>query len=247
MKVKYFTESAYTELYDLIGNNTQNYTHPKNDWIIEWANNKTVCKESRIDTVLPALNYNNGDYFNALTIHSAFKDKLNPKQASNPMLWSYLTHFEYWDYTVERWAKGSISNESIKQRFFCGPYDGSRIGLLRNAISRLWWSAELTFQPEKAQPYELTQLLYSHSDIALSVIERNFSMNKEITIGLLSAIKAINDDNNQKDVGISSKTGEYEWRDLCKYINRYGAVTLLDSLTRDDIYELSYTYLLNRR
>ena len=72
-------------------------------------------------------------------------------------------------------------------------------------------------------------------------------MNRNVTVGILDAILEINNDPNLRDVGISETTGKYEWRELCKYINRYGAVTLLDSLSSDDIKEISYNFLLNHR
>ena len=79
------------------------------------------------------------------------------------------------------------------------------------------------------------------------IVERNFSMNRNICYGILQAIKQINDDPSLDNVGKLSSTGEYEWRGLCKYLNRFGAVTLLDTLSCDEIKELSYNYLLNQR
>lgn len=72
-------------------------------------------------------------------------------------------------------------------------------------------------------------------------------MNKNIIVGILEAILEINNDPSMPDVGISQITENYEWRDLCKYINRYGAVTLLDSMTSDDIKEISYDFLIKNR
>ena len=146
-----------------------------------------------------------------------------------------MTHCEYWDYTFNRWSKAEMSVDTIKQRFFCGPEEGNRIGFLRNAISRLWWFGYLTYQENSPAPYKLTKLMLSNSDLCQSIIERNFSMNKEISIGILSAIQEINDDPNMRDVGAVNNGDHYEWRPLCKYINRYGGVALLDTLTRDDI------------
>ena len=249
MKIKYFTESCYNDLFDTIDRNKDKYAiHTDGKWVAEFFGDKVYCKESRIDVSLPSLDVSLGEYANCIAIHNAFRDRITPKQASNPYLWSYLTHCEYWEYTSRRWSKEEMSVDTIKQRFFCGPEEGNRIGLLRNAISRLWWAGYLSYQEDKpAAPYELTQLLFSHSDICQSVIERNYSMNKNITIGILRAIKMINDDPKLKDVGISEKTSEYEWRDLCKYLNRFGAVTLLDTLSKDDICEMSYDYILKQR
>ena len=205
-------------------------------------------KESRIDVSLPVLNKEkDSDFANIVMVHSAFKDRITPKQASNPYLWTYLSHCEYWDYTFNRWSKDDMSVDTIRQRFFCGSEEGNRIGFLRNSISRLWWYGYLTYQENSPQPYKLTQLMMSHSDLCFHIMERKFSMNKEITIGILSAIQKINDDPNQKDVGRVDNGDEYEWRPLCKYINRYGGVSLLDTLTRDDIEELSYNFLMEYR
>lgn len=134
---------------------------------------------------------------------------------------------------------------NIKQRYLCTP---SRIGLLRNSLSRLWWYGYLSYNPDsQSHKYDLTKLLLSQSDLCQSIVERNFSMNRNITFGILSAIQEINDDPALDNVDRSQKTGEYEWRDLCKYINRFGAVTLLDSLTSDEVKKTSYDYILNQR
>ncbi len=249
MKVKYFSESGYTHLFDSIAKHADLYgTSPNSDWIKKEFATRQYCKESRIDVVLPTLDPDMGDYVNTIAIHGAFKDILTAKQASNPYLWSYLAQCEYWNYTSKRWAAPGMSVDTIKQRFFCYTEKGSRIGFLRNSISRLWWAGYLTYQEDKpGNPYELTKLLYSNSDIFLQLLERNFSMNKEVCIGILSAIKEINDDPTLPNVGKSPKTGEYEWRDLCKYINRFGAVTLLDALTIDDIKKISKDYILKQR
>ena len=87
MKIKYLSESGYNELFDGISNNLPNYqTSKDSNWIISIFGERSFCKESRIDTNLPELNVNvdNGDYVNTIAIHSAFKDKITPKQASNP-------------------------------------------------------------------------------------------------------------------------------------------------------------------
>lgn len=247
MKIKYFVESAYNDLFDTITKNADLYYSANGDWVAKRFKDTKFCKESRIDVHLPALDAKDDEFTNVLAIHNAFKDKITPKQASNPFLWTYLTHCEYWDYTFNRWSKAEMSVDTIKQRFFCGPEEGNRIGFLRNSISRLWWFGYLTYQESSPAPYKLTKLMLSNSDLCQSIIERNFSMNKEISIGILSAIQEINDDPNMRDVGAVNNGDHYEWRPLCKYINRYGGVALLDTLTRDDIKELAYNFLMDYR
>lgn len=250
MKVKYFTEKAYNELFDCIGKNQEQYQSTDGKWILEAFDEKETAKESLIEVPsLPELNAKDDEFTNVMKIHMAFKNKLNPKQASNPYLWSYLSHCEYWQYTQERWKSENATEDKIKDRFFCSSAKGnSRIGFLRNSIARLWWIGELTYNEDLPQPYALTQLLLSNSDLCVSIIERNYASNRNITLGILLAIKEINDDPNLRDVGkLEGTEKDYEWRSLCRYLNRYCAVTLLDALDKDDIKELSKEYILSLR
>ena len=252
MKVKYFPESAYLELFDNIDANKEFYLQADNDWIKTIFGEREFSKESRIDVGLPTLDAADGEYANILAVYSAFKDKLSPKQASNPYLWAWLTHNQYWKYAHDRWAKDEMSVDTIKQRYFCSFLtnnpEGNRVGFLRNAVSRLWWMGYLTYQEDHpSNPFELTKLLVSNTDLCQSIIERNFSMNRNITIGILKAILLINQ-TEKREVGVSHIEGEvYEWRDLCKYINRYGAVSILDALTSDEIKDIAYNYILGQR
>ena len=252
MKLKYFPESIYLELYDNIEKNKAFYTEEKNTWVSQMFGDRNYNKESRIDAALPELSEADGDYYNVVSFYSAMKDKLTPKQASNTYLWSWLTHCYYWEYTNKRWAKKEeLSTNMIKQRFFCSflasSPEGNRVGFLRNSIARLWWIGYLTYNEDLKNPYKLTELMLSNSDLCQSIMERNFSKNKEITIGILSAIQEINDNPEMKNVGAVNNGDHYEWRPLCKYINRYGGVVLLDTLDRNDIKKLAYDFIIEYR
>jgi len=250
-KVKYFSESVYYDLFTTVQENFDVYINGDKDWVEKKYKNQNFSKESRLNIALPSLNAGDDDLTNVLAIHNAFNDKITPKQASNPFLWTYLTHCEYWEYSVNRWCKTKdaekMSIKKIRDRFFCKSESGNRIGFLRNSISRLWWFGYLTYQENTPAPYVLTELMLSNSDLCQSIVERNFSMNKEISIGILCAIKEINDNPSMRDVGAVNNGDYYEWRQLCMYINRYGGVALLDTLTRDDIKELSYEFIMNYR
>ena len=75
----------------------------------------------------------------------------------------------------------------------------------------------------------------------MSLVERKFSMNKNVIVGILSAIAEINDSIEHEDVIME------EWRSLAKYLNRYGAVSMLDFLSVEEIQEISKNYILNMR
>lgn len=254
MRIKYFTDKAYEILLDNINQTKEKYSNAE-AWIPEYFAGKEYCLDSRIEatnfTLFTEGDPNASDLINTRIVYDAL-EILTPQQATNPYLWSYLSMVPYWSYTKWRWGKSSLdSNENddatleekrsinIKQRFMCAP---SRIGLLRNSISRLWWYGYLSFQPgPQSQRYELTELLLSHSDLCQSIIERNFSMNKNICLGILKAIKSINDDSPDNPVVMD------EWRSLCRHLNRFGAVTILDSMNTEEIITLSKTYITNLR
>ena len=269
MRVKYLTDKAYETLIDNIAVDKDKYMQD-DVWLPNYFDGKEFYKESRIDVVPITLHMdgdkNASDLINTRYVFDTYGE-MTPQQASNPYLWSYLSMVDFWKYTKWRWGKNmdgtkndsddEIVNEeaakqgeskrtvNIKQRYLCTP---SRIGLLRNSLSRLWWYGYLSFQEESpAHKYDLTKLLLSQSDLCQNIVERNFSMNKEISIGILSAIKEINDNPSMRDVGAVNNGDHYEWRPLCKYINRYGGVALLDTLTRNDIKELSYEFIMNYR
>ena len=241
MKLKYFKEKSYNDLYDSITDNLEKYQNSSTPWLDTFFNNAEYVRESKINALLPELysKKNEDDIVDVRNLYNALKNEITPKQASNELLWAYLSHTQYWAYTQQRWKSENKGSEFIKNRFFCGnTKDGKadRRGLLHNSVSRLYWYGYLTYQEDYARKYELTEVLLSRADLCLNIMERNYSMNRCIVKGMLKAIKQYDD-----ICGIE----EEEWRNLCKYINRHGAVTLLDIMSEYEIYELSIKYLMD--
>lgn len=242
MKLKYFKEKSYNELFDSVSDNIDKYNSMDTPWLDSFFNDSDYAKESKLNVILPQLysKKNEDDIVDVRNIYNAFKGVITPKQASNELLWTYLTHTVYWDYVKTRWLRNEKGVDSIKARLFCNTSKSGRAdrqGLLRNAVARLYWIGYLTYQENADNnKYELTEILLSKADLCVHVTERSFSMNKSIVIGIL---KAINDFNNNNKTPIL----EEEWRSLCKYINRQGAVMLLDMCTEDEIYIMSTEYL----
>jgi hypothetical protein len=56
MKLNYFPESAYLELFDNVATNQPNYSKKSNDWVAQIFGDRVYSKESRIDVSLPDLN-----------------------------------------------------------------------------------------------------------------------------------------------------------------------------------------------
>lgn len=179
---------------------------------------------------------NADDIQNIITLYSAFKDKITPIQASDPCLWTALCHCsDYKDYILKRWKKDD-GTVRLSQRFFAT--EGRASLLYYNAISRLWWSGYLTYdeEKEKTNPWGLTRILFSAQQIQKDLFDQPFSMNRTIVKGVLRALKRI-----QEEAGNAATP---TFRKCCdSYINHYGAITILDVLSSEEIEDIAYKYM----
>ena len=178
---------------------------------------------------------NADDIQNIITLYSEFKDKITPTQASDPCLWTALCHYSYKDYILKRWKKDD-GTVRLDQRFFAT--EGRASLLYYNAISRLWWSGYLTYdeEKEKTNPWELTKILFSAQQIQKDLFDQPFSMNRTVVKGLLRALKRI-----QEETGNAATP---TFRKCCdSYINHYGAITILDALTLQEIEDIAFSYM----
>jgi len=105
--------------------------------------------------------------------------------------------------------------------------------LLRNGIARLWWFSHLTHDPKREDPYELTKTLLSLLDIAKVSLEVNFGRAPQIRTGFLDFLRL-----NGSRLGSSAGQRRLRIRALSKMLNMQGGVTILDSLSCEDVMRL---------
>lgn len=245
MNLVYFTKEAYNSLKKDLNNNKDNY-YSEEPWMDDYFKSVGLdefYKESTISVPTIELIYsgddteskNRDDLTNIKMFYGQYKDKITPLQASNPLLWSALCHIKFKQYVLKRWKKddGSVR---LDQRFFAT--EGRASLLYYNAISRLWWSGYITYDEdqETTDPWYLTKVLFSAQQIQKDLFDQSFSMNKTIVKGVLKALKRIQEeaDNNATTI----------FRKLCdSYLNHYGVVTILDTLTSEEIEKISYDYM----
>ncbi len=133
--------------------------------------------------------------------------KIDRVQASEERLWTTLTHTSGWDYMQGRWnidktRKKTNLEEFILTRWHFKP--GSiRTALARNAFSRLWWAAELTYAPwekdlkfecfKSDDPYKYTRILSetNKSQAIVDVLEREFGGSLLFRICFLEAFNIL--------------------------------------------------------
>ena len=167
---------------------------------------------------------------NIRKIHGALK-KLPHSIACDSRIWAGLTIDHFWQYTRCRWDfdKG-VTVPQVRDHFlFMGQ---SKKAYTRNALARLWWIGDLTYDEDRNDPYEITAFTMQDTDYVVNLLERNFSSNRLIFREFVEAVER-----GRKEGLVIHRA---EIRELCKYLNLLGGVYVLDALPpgmiRDKIY-----------
>lgn len=238
MFLPYFETTAFDRLQNDIENNAENYGK-SNNWLKDYFAEEKYITESTIEVQRVEFDcskkptnkeeQNMQDLVNARLLHSAYKGIITPQIATNKYMWTALAHTAFYDYVKFRWGINDI-----KARFFC---TGGRQSLTYyNAISRLWWASELTY--DEKHKYELTKvLLESGQQTYKDLTDCAYSMNRKITRGVVSAIGELRQNPETVNFGDC-------FRDFNKYFNRYGAVATLDFFSEEKIKAIATEYML---
>ena len=162
------------------------------------------------------------DFTTAVALFEAFKN-LEPIQASDERLWSYLAHVDLYPYMVKRWDnvyKGGLSEKDsisyILKHWYLS--STSQSGLLRHALAGLWWAVFLSVDEGRGDDkYELTKILFRQLDFPTRTLGTyKLGRHKEAVIGILEFIKE-----NEK---LFSNSFEKKTRFVTKHINQIGGV-----------------------
>lgn len=246
MNVNYIKESALEQLKRNINSNIEKYMQDK-----EWLNDYFASSgwgewyiQSRINMnevklIVEPEERGKNDFENSKRIYSTLKD-LSLTQASDERLWVYLCHVTFWDYMRARWdvekRLGENASNFIAERYFF--MSNRHRALVRNGIARLWWFGYVSFDEHRDDPFELTEFMLSKQDIASSLMERQYSNNRDFIIATLSVLKEFAET-------YPKITTKKSIQNLAKYIQQLGGVTILDALDREEIKELVKKWVLN--
>jgi hypothetical protein len=102
--------------------------------------------------------------------------------------------------------------------------------LLRHGIARLWWTAQLSHDPDRENPYELTTVLLSTLDITQQIVERGMGRANNIIRGFLAFLLA-----NGSLLLTGGDKNRVRIRRLAKHLNMYGGVCVLDLLSQSEV------------
>lgn len=248
MQLHFFTEEAYDNLLQNIPKNSKNYLLDY-DWLSPYFGDSDIYFKTSsviVNEFVPC--YKPGkkddaqktqeDLTNTRLLYDAFRN-LNPVQASNKYLWTYLCHAvpKYREYICDRWMQEEREN-TIKNRFFVTT-PGSLLN--DNALSRLWWYGHLTYDKNSSNPYALTEILLTNQTICTDVMDTFNRMNINRMRGVLMAIRDFKAEINSNE-GIT----DY-FRECKKYLNHYAAVTTFEFLDCNEIRDLAFNYMIKIR
>ncbi|MGK0555002.1 DUF6339 family protein [Macrococcus capreoli] len=167
---------------------------------------------------------------NVEIIHKSLRE-LTPVQASQEKFWLGMAMTYYKEYLYYR-LEDEIKSDNRKRlaTALTSIGNGKKRALIVNVISRLWWVGELTYDETREDPYELTKM-FCRSDFsgkATLFSSSNLTSNKEIRLGLLSALYELD---KEIEGGVIRK----HYVEALKYLNLIAGVSLLDLNTREEI------------
>lgn len=110
---------------------------------------------------------------------------LTRRQASDIGIWHYLAIVWRPDFVRYRWPweDPQRTETSMREKFL-----GSATDLYANAFHRMWWHAELTYDPERDDPYELTREVASFQRLADWLFDPGFARYKPLVMACGDAL-----------------------------------------------------------
>lgn len=231
-------ESALSQLRSNIGGNIGKYSLDE-PWINEelrggrWSLDTHLELPGHFELVVPD-DDSTYDLENSKRLFLALKD-LTPVQAADERLWAYLSHTVGWQYMRKRWNVDNFRGNAekrkqyIRDRYFFMPNRDR--ALVRNGIARLWTYAYVTYDEQRDDPFQLTEVLLQKLDIAQQLLERSFSRVPELPKAVMRVLQTYPKD--QLDL-----TDRDQFRDVMRHVNRVGGVTILDMLNDFELEQL---------
>ena len=168
-----------------------------------------------------------GDFLSAVALYEAYKD-LSPLQAIDSQLWESLSLTDLFPYMQKRWNLKDCKDEKELRSSILNHFTIKAHGLMRQGLGGLWWLVHLTYDPDREDPYELTEILFKNYTLRFirfgigKVIQH-----KEAALGILQYIKDHEDE-------IPSM--ENVANGLASHFNKLGAIKQLTYMDRDFFY-----------
>jgi hypothetical protein len=166
-----------------------------------------------------------GQFNNAVILYNAFKGL--PKYI--------VCDTRFWGWVIlEKGYKLSqnlinVTKGTVKSRWF---NNTSRRSLMLNALGRLYFKVDISVDETKEDKYELTRYIFSHHNIYKNLTFRNIGMIKNVSLAILSVHKEVHE--KYPTVILDDDVDS----PLLNEASKIGSVKLIDTLTKNEIYEI---------
>ena len=172
------------------------------------------------------------DAENAIELHRYLKN-LSPRVACGPYLWVSLGFIYHQDYLLSRWPlKQDEPRAKINDRYFLKI---GRYGYFRNAVSRLWWTAYMTYDenqdPDRA--YDLTKLAFEYQEYQFQFMLRKYGSSGDVCRRILRHFNYKKEEYEQRATPKNSYINFI--KHTGKMLNLYSSVYLLDLVVEDKL------------
>lgn len=227
--LKVFKDSVVNALREQVKTDVSNY-QLDNAWVETAFPDRTLYATTKLadlpdDLLLMPDGDEKHDLENSKRLYSALGG-LTLTQASDPRLWTYLTHVKYWEYMRKRWpikdsAPEKVRGSVISRYFLVG--DKAR-ALTRNGLARLWWAGHTCYSSSATgNEFAYAKALFATQDVYASLMERAFSKNRKIIQPVLSVLT------KELEKGAPFDDRD-KVRDLGKHLVLLGGAMVLDVL-----------------
>ena len=234
MIYKYIKSEEKDDLKQYIKSNLDHYKLDNDQqWLDSFFGNDNWYLDSPFEAdEIQLLNSNGKKHFdieNVKILYEAFR-KLPFRFAIDERFWVYQSHVTFLDYIKTRWPLESYTKDKphdfIKTHYFFGV--NSDRGIIRNGVAMLWWYGYLTYDENRQNRFELTEVLLKNTEVTLQCATRAFPRNKKILRAILSVPL---EDEELGELFFNRQVV----RAVMSYLNQIGGVTILDSLEELDI------------
>jgi len=174
------------------------------------------------------------DFENAKRLFEALKN-LPESTACDTRLWAGLTFGKFYSYMKYRYNVDTKKNYYKNKWMF--QKKSKREDLFRQGISMLWWYAYITYDDSLENPYELTEFCFNHKDFLISIYSRTFSGSRNVRLAVIQALRDF-----ERDGGTIEKKEIYNG--VVKFISFLGGAYLIDTFSREEIYQKAYAELI---
>lgn len=101
------------------------------------------------------------DLKSAIELYKAYHE-LTPLVASLPDLWIYLSHADLFQYVQKRFP---VEGNNANEKFIINHWFKNEVSIFRQGLPGLWWSVYLSYDKERDNPFELTEILFKNQEL----------------------------------------------------------------------------------